>query len=195
MKKLPILLFLLTICCCQSLLARKADVTSPDKQLRLRVYCGDSLEYRVEYKGRPLIARSRIGLDIAELPHGAPVVVSMSRRSVDDSIRPLYGKTDRLSERYNELRIDFQGGWSLLMRAYDEGVAYRFVTDLPGRVVVRSETARFNIPDDPGSCSRKPPRSPHGNWPTSIIKASRPSPAANVPSRPYSFRITTASGW
>lgn len=150
MKKLPILLFLLTICCSQSLLARKADVTSPDKQLRLRVYCGDSLEYRVEYKGRPLIARSRIGLDIAELPHGAPVVVSMSRRSVDDSIRPLYGKTDRLSERYNELRIDFQGGWSLLMRAYDEGVVYRFVTDLPGRVVVRSETARFNIPDDPG---------------------------------------------
>lgn len=150
MKKLPVLLFLFIICCCQGLCARKADVTSPDKRLRLRVYCGDSLEYRVEYKGKVLIDRSCIGLDIPELPHGAPAVVSVSRRSVDSSIRPLYGKTGLLPERYNELRIDFEGGWSLLMRAYDEGVAWRFITDLPGRIVVRSESARFNIPDDPG---------------------------------------------
>lgn len=149
MKKLPILLFML-ILCSWSAYARQADVVSPDKRLRFRISCGDSLEYRVEYKGKPLIGRSCIGLDISQLPQGAPVVLSTSRRSVNGTIRPLYGKTERLSDRYNELRIDFAGGWALLVRAYDEGVAYRFVTELPGRIVVRGESANFNIPDDPG---------------------------------------------
>lgn len=150
MKKLPLLLLLLLLCCGTRSYARRTEVLSPDKRFRVRIDCGDSLEYRVDYKGRPLIGRSRIGLDIPQLPQGAPVVRSTSRRSVDSTIRPLYGKTERLPERYNELRIDFAGGWALLVRAYDEGVAYRFVTDLPGRIVVRGESARFNIPDDPG---------------------------------------------
>ena len=77
MKKLPILLFML-ILCSWSAYARQADVVSPDKRLRFRISCGDSLEYRVEYKGKPLIGRSCIGLDISQLPQGAPVVLSLS---------------------------------------------------------------------------------------------------------------------
>lgn len=116
----------------------------------MELLCGDSLEFRVVYDGRLLLDRSCIGLELDGIPSGCPVVESIVHRSIDTLLHPLYGKNAVLRDCYNETCIRFQGGWSLLMRAYDEGVAYRFRTNLPGKIVVKRETARFNPVGDPG---------------------------------------------
>ncbi|MEN6323651.1 MAG: glycoside hydrolase family 97 N-terminal domain-containing protein [Proteiniphilum sp.] len=47
-----------------------------------------------------------------------------------------------ISDHFNE-------GYSLIARAYDEGVAYRFKTELEGPVIVKSEEANFNFSGSP----------------------------------------------
>src|SRR5260221_4414123 len=66
-------------------------------------------------------------------------VQKITRDSVRSYITPLYGKFDRLRDEYKELRVDFYSNFSLVFRVYDEGVAYRWVTSLPGEVTVNAE--------------------------------------------------------
>jgi alpha-glucosidase len=45
---------------------------------------------------------------------------------------------------YNELVLGFDNGFELQMRAYDDGIAYRFATSLAGAIKVEGEKASFN---------------------------------------------------
>ena len=44
---------------------------------------------------------------------------------------PVRQKAKTLRERYNQLRLELEGGYAVAFRAFDEGVAYRFETTLP----------------------------------------------------------------
>ena len=46
------------------------------------------------------------------------------------------------------LRLDFRGGWAVEFRAYDDGMAYRFVTALGHDIEVLSEKVAIRFPDD-----------------------------------------------
>src|SRR5207253_9953798 len=49
----------------------------------------------------------------------------------------------------NELRLDMEGGYAVVFRAYNEGAAYRLETSLPQQQVkVYGEEANFNFPSD-----------------------------------------------
>jgi hypothetical protein len=48
---------------------------------------------------------------------------------------------------YNELLMDFTGGYSVVFRVYDKGVAYRLVTSFPGTIQVKNEEAVWNFPE------------------------------------------------
>jgi len=70
-------------------------------------------------------------------------------RSADTTLKPVVRiKRAEIRDRYNERRIDVAGGYALLVRAYDDGVAYRWVTTLPGDVTVVSEDASLAFTDD-----------------------------------------------
>ncbi len=56
-------------------------------------------------------------------------------------------KFAKIRDRYNELRLTMDGGYSVVFRAYNEGVAYRFETTLPDKQVkIYGEEANFNFP-------------------------------------------------
>ena len=46
------------------------------------------------------------------------------------------------------LRLDFRGGWAVEFRAYDDGMAYRFVTALGHDIEVLSEKVAIRFPND-----------------------------------------------
>jgi len=126
------------------------SVSSPDSRLKIEVNIKDSLTYRVLYKGREVIAHSAIGLNLQDKYLGRNAVIkSIESGSTDKTIEPLYGKFNKLEEKYNELKINFEENYSLIVRAYNEGVAYRFVTDIEGDIIVKDETVNVNIMQDP----------------------------------------------
>lgn len=150
MKKL-IAAILLTI----SFTSAKAQVyavTSPNGNLTLTVTTGADIKYTVTHGATILITPSPIALTInGGIILGAnPVVINTETSSVNGTITHLYGKNKILDEVYNEHRINFEGNYSLILRAYNEGVAYRFVTTHTGEIIVDSETATFNMAGAPG---------------------------------------------
>lgn len=156
MKKIILLrlLFVCIACVCatQNSFGKNETVKSPDSRLKLVLSCDDSISYSVYYKGKLLIRPSVIGLELNDRFLGQnPRIQQLSHRSVNDIITPLYGKNKTLSDRYNEIQIDFEGNYSLIVRAYNEGVAYRFVTHIDSDIIVKNEKANFQIAGDPSA--------------------------------------------
>ncbi len=78
-----------------------------------------------------------------------PKVKKISRRSVNETIYPPIYKKKSIKDQFNELTIDSKGGYSLVFRAYEDGAAYRFVSELKKPFMVESEQASFCFPNDP----------------------------------------------
>ncbi|MFO7616163.1 MAG: glycoside hydrolase family 97 protein, partial [Bacteroidales bacterium] len=96
----------------------------------------------------------RFGQVALETEQGAvygrsPVVRRVNNRKVDQVIYPpVRQKRSAIRDHYTEMEILFREPYRLIFRAYDDGVAYRFKTDLEGEVVIKSEHASFAFPAD-----------------------------------------------
>jgi alpha-glucosidase len=126
-------------------------VTSPNGAITVTVAAGARLAWSVAMDGKPVILPSTIGLTLdGGRGLGAPARVSATTtRTVNQVLRPVVRvKRAEVRDRFNERRIDFAGDYSLIVRAYDDGVAYRFVTRLPGEIQVLSEDATLSFAGD-----------------------------------------------
>ncbi len=124
---------------------------SPDGRLTVTIGVGEKTSWSVSLDDRPVILPSVLALrltDGRDLGRDARVV-EVRRRAVDETIEPVVPeKYARVVDRANELTIDFRGDWSLDVRAYDDGAAYRFRTRLGGEVTVQEEVFSVGFPDD-----------------------------------------------
>lgn len=130
--------------------AQTYTVTSPNGLLETTVTVSDAITYAVAYNGVSLITPSAISITLDNgLTLGANAAVqSTETRSVNEPIVRPYGKND-ITDEFSELTVHFTDAYSLIVRAYNEGVAYRFVTALAGDVIVVSEGANFNFAVSP----------------------------------------------
>lgn len=141
--------FFLTLTCCfilHSGYSQKITIHSPDSHFKFILSYKDSLMYRVYYKGHEIIHPSPIALELSDRILGIrPQLLNKHSRRVDEQITPLYGKNKTLTEQYNELRLDFKGDYALIIRAYNEGVAYRFVSNIDSEIIIKNEKAVFKV--------------------------------------------------
>jgi alpha-glucosidase len=123
-------------------------VRSPDGKIEVRIRTGDRLRYDVLYGGRALLQDSTLSIDIDHRTLGLdPRVRSAKERSQDQVLEPLVRqKSAKIRDRYNELRLELEGDWAVVFRAYSEGAAYRLETALPqGEVKVFGEEVGLNF--------------------------------------------------
>lgn len=125
--------------------AQSYTVLSPDGSLKITLHVSATIQYSVERDKEAIISPSAISMSLSNgLILGRDgTIANTSTRSNSETISRLYGKSTTLTDQYNELVINFTGKYSLIIRAYDEGVAYRFRTALAGTVNVLSEEANF----------------------------------------------------
>jgi alpha-glucosidase len=127
-------------------------VSSPNGRIQLIVRTGEVLTYQIELAGEVLVSGSEIALRLADgRAVGPGAAIRSSRRAdVDDWFEPVVPeKQARVRDRYEALFLDFEGGWGLEGRAYDDGVAFRFRADASGPIVVESEDFAVNLARDP----------------------------------------------
>ncbi len=127
------------------------DLRSPDKRIEIRIRTAQQLRYDVLLKGRALLEDCKLSLDVDHKKLGVDAkVISTKERSVDDMLVPVVRqKFAKIRENYNELRIEFNGGYAVVFRAYNEGAAYRFEASLPQQVVkIYNEEAKFHFAGD-----------------------------------------------
>ena len=124
-------------------------VQSPDMKTELQVMIGKELEIAITRNGTTVLQPSAIGMDVRFIGilGENPKIKSINRRSVAEKISsPIYIK-EEVSNIYNELTASFKGNYSVVFRCYNQGVAYRFVTDFKEKeIVINNEKAVFHFP-------------------------------------------------
>jgi alpha-glucosidase len=126
------------------------DLRSPDNRIEIRIRTAGQVRYDVLLNGRALLENSTLSLDVEHKSLGVqPKVIDAKPRSNDQVIEPVVRqKFAKIRDSYNELRLDMDGGYAVVFRAYNEGAAYRFETSLPQKVKVYGEEAKFNFPSN-----------------------------------------------
>jgi alpha-glucosidase len=127
------------------------DLRSPDGKIEVRIRTAKGLHYDVLRNGVALLEDSTASIDIDHKNLGRETKVRNSKESShDETLEPVVRqKFARIRDNYKELRIDMDGGYAFIFRAYNEGVAYRIETSLPQQnVKVYGEEGTFRFPSD-----------------------------------------------
>lgn len=129
--------------------AKPIVVASPDGRIEASVVPGDSLTFSVSYDGTTLIEPSTIAMKLSDGTVVGPGKVKVKKRAhVSESLKsPLYRATE-IPDEYNSLTLKLSPEWDVVFRAYNDGVAYRFVTTKKSPFEVADEVARFRFSDD-----------------------------------------------
>lgn len=125
-------------------------LSSPDGRLQTTVAAGEELTYDIRLEGRTLLEASPLAL---ELDNGStwgahPRVIRTRRTRVDRRIASPFYRADSIDECYNALTLRMKGDWEVEFRAYDDGVAYRFVNRSKRPFHIVSERVEYRFPDD-----------------------------------------------
>lgn len=144
------LFFLLFVFCCLQSRAADYAVQSPNEQLSIKLTINNGVQYEIYHGATQLIAPSAIGLNLESGQIiGAGTVASTETHAVNSTIDIVFGKNKTIDEVYNELIIHFNENYDLRVRAYNEGVAYRWETAITGDIIITTEALNFTFPGNP----------------------------------------------
>lgn len=124
------------------------DLRSPDNRIEVRVRTSDQIRYDVILNGAAVLENSTISLDVDHKKLGIdPKVSDVKKTSHDQTVEPaVRQKFAKIRDHYNELRLACDGGYSVVFRAYNEGVGYRFETALPQKEIkIYGEESSFKF--------------------------------------------------
>lgn len=157
-------------------------VTSPDKNIKVTVVTGRDLTYSISFGGKKYLDRSAVSMTLSngKVLGVNPVIANIKSQTVSRMIKPLYGITNVISENFNETAINIKGSYSVVFRVYNEGVAYRFVTNFQQDFNVVSELSNFQFTENHRAYFH--PILSESNY--RIQKISDPSPKPNYTSLP-----------
>ncbi|HJW98947.1 MAG TPA: glycoside hydrolase family 97 protein [Terriglobales bacterium] len=127
------------------------DLRSPNQKVELRIRTADRIRYDVLLNGRALLENCTLSIDIEHKKLGLkPKVLDAKERTNNQTIKPaVRQKFAELRDNFNELRLSLDGGYAVVFRAYNEGVAYRLETSLSAQQVkVYGEESNWNFPSN-----------------------------------------------
>ncbi len=123
----------------------------PDAKLKLSVTISTDIKWEALLGGEPVVLPSPVSLTINGKELGKnPVVTKVQEHRVNNTINAEIARKSKIvSDNYNELIIQFKNKYALILRVYNDGIAYRFRIEL-GRdtVIINSESLKINFPGD-----------------------------------------------
>lgn len=128
--------------------AKQLSVTSPNGKIAVSVDVEQNIRWSASYDGKEIISPSEISMSFADgkTIGASPRLKKSAVTHIDRTFETPVYKKSHVRDCCNELKLAF-ADYSLCLRAYDDGVAYRWITDFKtkGEVVVKSEKADFNF--------------------------------------------------
>ncbi|WP_010136074.1 glycoside hydrolase family 97 protein [Ochrovirga pacifica] len=129
---------------------QKIVVTSPDGTTYAQINLEKDIRYSITQDEVLVLAPSKIALRISDgtIWGAHPRVKEIRRNSVNKTISTPFYKSKKITEAYNQVLIDFEGDWSLEFRAYNDGIAYRFISHKKGKFEIKNEIADYEFVND-----------------------------------------------
>jgi len=124
---------------------------SPDGKLKVTVSINNDIQYSITHENDVMVAPSVISMTLGDGKSFGrnPHLKKQSMREINETIPAIVYKKKQVGNHCNEAVFEFQENFNLIFRAYNDGVAYRFVSTLNKPFTVQSEEAAFNFPDNP----------------------------------------------
>jgi len=130
--------------------AQAAEVRSPDGKLVVGVEAGaQTLVWRASYQGKPLLLDAQLGLSLYS---GVFRSTGQTATKHASAWKPLYGERSSIPDNYNELVARFEDKAApfrpleIVVRAYNEGLAFRYRILGAGPFLFASEYSEFHFP-------------------------------------------------
>lgn len=151
MRTTRLLTAILMVMACMTGHARKViTAQSPDKQTCVSVTLADKIYYDVVSNNDTLLKQSIVGMQLRNKTLGDNPVLKKKRvRNIEETVTPLFPlKYSQVENNYTLLSLDMQGGYAVDFRIYNDGVAFRMRTSLPGEIEVMQENTIFQLAEN-----------------------------------------------
>lgn len=149
MKKCSLLLLLLTVVLGLNA-QKKAELLSPNGEIRVSLDISDKIYYTIAYNNEILLKDNFMQLSLRnEILGQNPKLSGQKSNKVNEMLTPVVPlKYSSVKNQYNSLLLNFKGDYSVEFRAFDDGIAYRFITNKKSDVEVLGEDFSINFPEN-----------------------------------------------
>lgn len=140
-------LFFLFFLAIYPVLANEIKLNSPNGNIVINISLKEKIYYSVEFKNERVLEASPLTLSINNSVLGSiPKLLATHQSAVDENISTVWGSRKEIKDQYNQIVLDFEGNFSVEFRAFDHGIAYRFLTRFKEKqVTVRNEEVSFRF--------------------------------------------------
>lgn len=134
--------------------AQDLSVKSPDGKLNVMIALSETINWNVVLDGNVIIEKAIISMNMGDdrVLGASPKLRSQSTESVRETLSVQIPNKDAIIQNnYNELALNFKGGYQLLFRAFNDGFAYQFIDKSPKTKKVVNERLTFTFPEGSSS--------------------------------------------
>ena len=130
----------------QLLAQKQYTLFSPDKSIRLEISVSDSIYYEISQNNKSLVKPSAISFRTDQFSATSPKVLRARTSSHSSVLQPVvWQKSNMIADKYSQLNMDLPNGISLEWRAYDNGVAWRWIATGKKGYKVTDEQVNVNL--------------------------------------------------
>ncbi|MGQ9620037.1 MAG: glycoside hydrolase family 97 protein [Bacteroidales bacterium] len=129
--------------------ARDFKVSSPDGNISVTVSIGKRLEWSANYGGNEVLSSFRTGIVLGDstIPVESQSIRQSLTGTINETIKPVVAhKRTVINDNCNYLTISFRSGFAITFRVYNDGIAYRFESELKDSVIIKNEIAELLFP-------------------------------------------------
>lgn len=134
------------------MMAPHATLSSPDNEITAGIFENDHLMLEAMLGKGPLLFPSPLGVTVDGLDLGKKAKLTGLKEYRGDSTSPWIGNTRSLRDHFKGWKVSLQsegfpGSWFLDVRAYDDGIAWRYIIPGKGKRRVIGEATSFVLPE------------------------------------------------
>ncbi len=134
-----------------SLIASPNEIklSSPDGKTDAVISVGQTIKYSIYQDGVEVLAPSELSMTLTDgtIWGVGSKLENVERVSVDEIIKTPRHKANEIEDKYNGVLLDFDG-WKVEFRAFDDAVAYRFISEKEGVYEIKNEQVDYNFVND-----------------------------------------------
>ena len=150
MKKILFSLFILLFNASFSQKIQDFTVASPNGKIKISIVIDSKITWSVAHEKDLILAPSAVSLtlDQNEVLGKNATLLNSKREKVNQTFESPFYKKSSVKNQYNLLILNFKNDFSIEYRAFDDGVAYRFITKKKKDITVKAEEVSLNFDQD-----------------------------------------------
>ena len=125
-------------------------LTSPNGKLSSTITLQDTIKYDISLDGKEIMCKSPlyIKLDNGDTWGVNSRLTKIKTKTVNETVSTPFYRHTSVTDKYNELLLSFDKKWSIEFRAYDDGIAYRFINESSKPFNILYEHVEFRYNND-----------------------------------------------